>query len=132
MNVPNQCKEIRFLLADHGSVSVLEEMPNATVPAIEGDGVSGQQPSHELRHAVWTGAQKKMSVVGKQRPGKTGGLSGRNQPCEPLDKIRAVLVASEDIPLLDPPHHHVVQNPRSVQARSAWHEGGYTMTEDEV
>jgi hypothetical protein len=43
VDVANKFQEIRIFFADDGFVSVLEEVPRAFMPFVEGNGVSGHE-----------------------------------------------------------------------------------------
>jgi hypothetical protein len=67
-----------------------------------------------------------MEVIGEEAPRETRGLGIRQQPGQAPDKITAVPVALENVPLFDAPHHHMVHHSRSIQTRPAWHGRRYS------
>ena len=121
MDVAHQLQQVGVLLDDDGSVPVLEEAAHPLVPAIEGSGVAGEQGSHAPGQGAGPRPHHKVGVVREQGSGVDGPGPALRQGREARDKIRPLLVIPEDDPVLDPPHHHVVQDARRIQARATRH-----------
>jgi hypothetical protein len=47
MEIADQFQEIGFLLHKDGLVAVLKEVAASPIPAIEGAGITGQDPAHD-------------------------------------------------------------------------------------
>jgi hypothetical protein len=126
MDIPHQRQQVEVLLAHKGVIPVLKEMSRAAVSAIERARVPGQQPPHQVRQAVGSRAQHEMKMIGQEAPRQTRGLGVRKQAGQATDKITAVVVAPENVALLNTPHHHMVHHSRSIETRPAWHGRRYS------
>ncbi len=60
-------------------------------------------------------------MVGQERPGVDRPGPGLHQGGQAGDEVRPIPVLPEEGGALDPPHHHVVQGRRGIQARLAGH-----------
>jgi hypothetical protein len=67
-----------------------------------------------------------MEMIGQEAPREARGLGVRQQAGQAPDKVAAVLVTSENIALLNAPHHHMVHHSRSIETRPAWHGRRYS------
>ena len=75
---------------------------------VKADRVSRKKPSHQGSQRNFTGSEKKMGMVGNEHPGITCCLGLREQFCEAVEKIFAILVISEDLSTLYSPDHDVM------------------------
>jgi hypothetical protein len=116
VNVPDQFEKIFLLVADNRLVPVLEEVPGAAMPEVEGHCVTGQQPPHEYRQGGLTGAKENMGVVVEQGPGKAIGLGSDQKIREPFDEIAAVVIVVENLALFDAAHNDVLQKIGDIKA----------------
>ena len=115
MDVTDQFPEIRVLFADNGLVSVLEQMPVAAMPLVEGDGVPGKEAPHEPREPRGTTAEEHVSVIREDGPRVDPGArlhSAIPEPPQELDPIHFIL---NDVVLLYTPKDDVVECPWSIQ-----------------
>ena len=56
MDVPDQFQEIRIFLTYNGFVSVLKKVANSSMALVEGNGISGHKPTHDLAERGRTGS----------------------------------------------------------------------------
>jgi len=73
MDVTHEFLEVGILLADDGLVAVLKQVPDPSMPMIEGDGVPSQKPPHEGWEPARTAPEEEVRMVREQRPGVDGG-----------------------------------------------------------
>ena len=73
------------------------------MPAVKADRVSRKKPSHQGSQRNFAGSEKEMGMVGNENPGITCRLGLREQFCEAVEEIFAILVVSEDLSTLYPP-----------------------------
>ena len=60
-------------------------------------------------------------MIGKERPSVDGECTRLSKAGEAPDEIvLVVLIAEDDLPV-QPSTHHVMEDPRSIEARGAWH-----------
>ena len=121
MDVADQLQEIGVFFADHGFVSVLEEVAATFVSFVEGYRIPGHQPAHDPAERGRAGAQKDVKMVWDQGPGVTLGLGFFENDCEPIEEGFAVLVISEYLSSFYSPGHNVLEKARSVKSWLAWH-----------
>ena len=86
------------------------------VPAVKADHVSRKKPSHQGSQRNFAGSEKEMGMVGNEHPGITCRLGLREQFCEAVEKIFAILVVSEDLSTLYSPDHDVMQDSGCVES----------------
>jgi hypothetical protein len=104
----------------YGFIAILKQMAVASAPAIEINGMAGQQSAHHCGNRIAPGAQQQMKMIRDQRPGKAprpGLLQNRAQS---LDKIITVLIVYKDFTTLDTAYNNVVQCTRGVYAALSW------------
>lgn len=63
---------------EDGLEAVLEETAGAATAVFEGDGVAGQQASHQRGPGRGTAAQEQVNVVGQECPPDEAGVAGRS------------------------------------------------------
>ena len=78
MDVAYQLQEIGLLFANNRLVPVLKQMTRTLVTDVEVYGIPGEQSAHKGRESVVSRTEKKVEVVGHQRPGETIG-TGLNE-----------------------------------------------------
>jgi len=71
MDIPNQFFEVGILLTNDGFVAILKELAFTVVPPVKGNGISGEQPSHQCRDWMFPCPKKKMGMVREECPGIT-------------------------------------------------------------
>jgi len=86
------------------------------VAAVEADGVSRKQPSHERGKGDKPGSKEEMGVIGKEHPCVTGGLGLGQKFRRTRQEILPIPVVYEDLSTLNTPDHDVVQDTGRVQA----------------
>jgi hypothetical protein len=79
MPFPGECFNCYKGKCPYRFEAVLKEVPEALVPAVVADGVSGQQTAHEDRQTGWSAYQQQMNVVVQQCPGQNAGVGILNQ-----------------------------------------------------
>lgn len=57
MDVADEFEQIYLFFANDGLITVLKEVPGASMAKVEGDGVAGKQPPHEEGEFGWPGAE---------------------------------------------------------------------------
>ena len=60
-------------------------------------------------------------MIGKERPGVDGECTRLSEAGKAPDEIVLVVVIAEDDLPVQPSPHHMVEDPRSIEARAAWH-----------
>lgn len=81
---------------------------------IEGHGIAGHQPPHDLADRRRTGTQQQVKMVWNQRPGITLGLGFFEDDREAVEEGLSVDVILEERPSLNSSGHHVLQKAGSV------------------
>ena len=123
MEVADEFEEVGLLLHHDGLVPVLEEMPDPLVAAIEGPGVAREEGPHAARERPAPRPDQEVGMVREQRPGVDGEGPRLREGRQAGDEVGPVGVVAEEGRPLDPPHHHVVEDPRGIEARLARHSG---------
>ncbi len=65
MDISNQFQQIRIFLAEDGLVPVLEKVSVAPVPAVKGDGITGEKSPHHSGDWMIPGSKEKMDMIWK-------------------------------------------------------------------
>jgi hypothetical protein len=121
VDVADEFQEVGLLLDEDGLVAVLEEMPDATVSAVKGARVAREEGPHGHRQRPGARTHEEVGVVREEHPGKDAQARRVADRCQPAHELRPVRVIAEDGLPGEPPHHHVVQGPRRIEARPAEH-----------
>jgi hypothetical protein len=114
MDVSDKFQEIWIFLAHDGFVTILEEMPIASVALVEGNGIPGHEATHNLAEGNSSGPQKGMEMVWNKRPGIALGLGLIEYSREALEERRTVLVVFKYFSSFDPSGHNVLEKAGSV------------------
>jgi len=114
VDVADQFQEIRIFFADDRFVSVLEKVATPLVSFVEGDGISGHQPSHDLAERGLAYSQEEMEMVWDQGPAVALGLGFIEDVCKTLQEGGAVLVVAEELSSFYSPGHNVLQQAGGV------------------
>jgi hypothetical protein len=99
----------------------LEEVAHPLVAAIEGPGVPAEEGPHRPGEGAGPCPHQEVGVIGEQGPGEHGDGPSLGQALEPAEEFRAVRVVAEDHLPVEASHHHMVEGPRSIEARLAGH-----------
>ena len=110
MDVSDEDQQIVLFGAGDGIEAILEEVADAVVPAVEMEGVGGEEAAHEGRNAALGGAQEEMGVSGHERPGKAVG-GGLGQEVADAVEEEAVGVVEEGGAPFDAPDQDMGENP---------------------
>jgi hypothetical protein len=121
VDVPDQLAEGGPLFHHDGLVPVLEEGADPVMPAVVGEGISGEAPPHEPGQALGAAPEQQVGMVGQQGPGVEGRPGGRGHRAQARHKGLAVLLIGHDPPPLHPAEDDVVQGPRNVESRLPGH-----------
>jgi hypothetical protein len=69
--------------------------------------------------AFFGAAQKKVCMIGHQRPGIDGRFCSSSQLSQTLHKILTIANIVDDLVFFDSPHNYMMQGPRGIQASAA-------------
>jgi hypothetical protein len=119
VDVANQLRKVGIFVADDGFVTVLEEVAGAVVAEVEGDGVAGEEPAHELGEGGHPGAVKE--VVRHERPREALHRCLLEKELKPSEEIPAVLVVGEYFAALCAANDDVLEQAGNVDACGTWH-----------
>ncbi len=101
MDVTDEFKKVRIFFTDDGFVAVLEEMAVAFMAFIEGHGIAGHKPAHDLAKRGRAGSEQEMKMVWDQGPCVTLGLGFFQGISQTIKEGFTVLVVSEDFGSVD-------------------------------
>ncbi len=124
MDLPGEFEEVRVRFHDDRLIAVLEEVAHPAVPAIERPGVAGEQAPHGPGQGAGARPEGEVGVIGQEGPGVDGEHPLLRQRGQAGDAVRPVRIIPEAGRALDPPHHHVVERVRRIQAGLSRHGGG--------
>ena len=111
-----------------GFVSVLEEVVHPFVPAIEGTRVACQEGPHAPGERAVPRAHQEMRMVRLQRPGVHRPSRMLSQGGKPSHEVGSVPIIPENGGPLNPPHHDMVEGPRSIETGLTGHGGRQATT----
>jgi len=121
VEVADEFQEIGLLLHHDGLVPVLEQVAHPSMAAVEGPRVAGEQGAHTARERPLPRPDEEVRMGGEERP-RVDREAGRvDQGHQPADEVCPVQVGAEDRPALESSHHHVLEDPGSIEARLAGH-----------
>ena len=63
MDIPEQFQQVCLFFANDGFIAVLEKMAGSLMFPVEGDGISGQQPTHEMAKGAFGSYDKQMKMI---------------------------------------------------------------------
>jgi hypothetical protein len=121
MEVADEFQEVRLLLHHDGLVAVLEEMADPLMAAVEGSRVAREERAHAAREGPLPRPEQEVRVVREQGPCVHGEPGRLDQAPHPGTEIAPIGVVPEDGAALEASHHHVVEDPRSIEARLPGH-----------
>jgi hypothetical protein len=96
-------------------------MAMATITAVEGHGIAGEEFPHDAGDWDFPCSQKEMSVVAEQRPCIAWGGTPDQDFAESIKEGIAIAIGPEDLGPVDPSNDHMVKRPRRVYAGLTWH-----------
>jgi len=108
--ISDQFFQVRFFLANDGTVTVLEKMPGAFVPAVEASSITGEKTCHECGKCNIAGTKEHMDMIGHECPSVTGYLCFGEKFRTAFKKIFSVTVIDEDWLLLNSPDYNVIDH----------------------
>jgi len=114
MDIPDQFKEVRFLVTDNGFIAVLKKMAVPAVTFIVTDRITSRHTTHISGNADVAAAQKKVCVIGEQRPGVYDGVGIGCDFAQPLDKIIPIFIVIHDPTPLNTSHDDMMQTTRNI------------------
>ena len=88
---------------------------------VEGDGISGEQPTHKLHEFASSGTEEDVKMSRDERLGKTVCLCFHQQIRESLNKEFPVQIVSKDITSFNSTNNHVLQKSWYVDPSLARH-----------
>lgn len=100
---------------------LLEEVAHPLMAAVEGPGIAGEQGAHTACERPLPRPDEDVRMGGEERPRVDGEAGGVDQGRRPADEVSPVRVVPKDRAALEPSHHHVVEDPRSIEARLTGH-----------
>jgi len=121
MDVANQFQKVWIFLAQYGLIPVLKQAPMAFIPVVETDCVAGQKPSHNRGDGNATGSQKKMEMVGNQRPCVTKRFALTDYSGQAIDKIITINIIDKYFSAFNPPADDMVQGSGRIDSGFSWH-----------
>jgi hypothetical protein len=92
----------------------LKQLPVPAMASIEISGISRQQSSHQACQSHISGSQKKMSMIGHQRPGITACVAALQQRSQSLDKPILISSISKYASALYPTDYYMLQYPGCI------------------
>jgi hypothetical protein len=122
VEVADEFQEVDILLHDDRLVSVLEEVADPLVAAIEGSRVSSEEAPHDAGQGAGSGPHQEVEVVRQECPGVDRERPGVGVTCDLPHEVLPILVIPEDDLAIHPPDHHVMKDPGGIQARTARHD----------
>lgn len=81
---------------------------------VEGDGISGHQPSHDLAERGLAYSQEEMEMVWDQGPSVALGLGFFENDGQAIEEGLAVFVVAEELSSFNSPGHNVLEEAWSV------------------
>jgi hypothetical protein len=114
MNITNQLRQVSILLAHDGFIPILKQMTMPPMTPVEFHGIPCQQFPHARRQRPPLGLTEDMKMVGQKGPRINIHRVLFHQFLQSIDKIEPILIIEKDLPFLDAPPHHMVQNPWSI------------------
>jgi hypothetical protein len=114
MDVAHQLQQVRVFLTEDGFVAVLKQIAVASVSAIEAHHVAREQPRHHGSERSSSCSQKKVNMVGEERPAVAGSRGLGEDPCQPIEEVLPVRIVLEDLPPSAASDEHMVQRPWGV------------------
>jgi hypothetical protein len=121
MDVSNKFQLICIFFADEGFVSVLEQVAGAFVAEVEVNSITGKKSAHEGSETSLTRPQKKVCMVGKQRPGEAVGTGCNKKFRKTLKKSPSVGVIAEDVASVHTTDDYMLQKLRYIETGCSWH-----------
>jgi hypothetical protein len=122
MQIANQFHKVGLFLTHDRLVAILKQVATTPMATVKGARVSGQQGAHSARQRPFSCAREQMEVVRKQGPGIHMKRSSLSQGAETGDEVIAIrVIAKYGLPRY-PARHDMMQDARSIQARSTRHE----------
>jgi hypothetical protein len=102
-------------------VTILKEVPDAPVAAVEVQRVTGVDARHRARQWNPAGPHQEMQVIRheREREHRKTALAGYER--DPVAQVSAIDVVDEDVALGDAAKRHVVKDAWSIPARHAGH-----------
>jgi len=89
-------------------------MPVTRITPVKGHGITGQELSHDAGNGNFSCSEKKMSMIGKQRPCVARGRTCHQDSAKSIKKGLAIFIVSKNRCPVDPSDHHMVERPRRV------------------
>ena len=96
---------------------------SAAVSAVEIQGVPGEEFSHDSGDACFAALEQDVDMVVHERPGVDCAFAFSDGLSESFEESGLVFVVAEDVGLVYPADHDVVQGAGDVQSCLAWHVG---------
>jgi len=117
MYVADEFLKIGIFFADNGFVSVLKKMAVTMMSLVVSDGVSRQEPAHEVRNTLRTTPNEHVGVVGHQCPCINLRLGFLCDLAHPVNELFAIRIVIDNRPPFDPAHDDVMKSSGSIIVR---------------
>ena len=121
VEVADEFQKIGFFFYDDGLVPILKEMPRALVAPVEGPRVPREERPHAPRQGTSPRPDQQVEVIRQEGPRVDREGVRLGEGGKAADEIVPVLVIAEDDLPVQPSTHHVVEDPRGIEARAARH-----------
>ena len=72
VNIADQLKQAGIFFAEDGFAAILEQVPAALVASVEGGGITGQQPAHQVGQPGGTRFQQQVTITKSLRQSGNG------------------------------------------------------------
>jgi hypothetical protein len=92
------------------------------MPPVVPHRITRHEQSHQGGKAHLPGTQEEMKMIGHETPGKQLDVPLRNKVREALNKRFPIFRIPKDVPALDAPGHHMLQNLGYIQSRLSGHD----------
>jgi hypothetical protein len=122
MDVPNELQKVRVLLAEHGFVSIPEEMTRPTMAEVEAHAVAGQNPLHALTERSPLAPDDEVEVISHEDKREQPQILLLDNLRHTAQKVLPIPVRTEDGPAFHATSDHVVEAIHDVDARPSRHE----------
>jgi len=116
VDIAQQFQEIFFLLTKNRFIPVLKKVAAPLVTAVECYGIAGKNLSHQAAERLPAGTDKKMKVVGKQRPGVAPTPGLRKACFKAVNKVVPVIVVKKYILTIQTSDNDMVNCARNIKA----------------
>ena len=109
VNISDQGKQIVVFITQNGFIAVLEQVARALVPPVVVNRLPREKLAHDRRYPLLPALEKNMHMIGHEDPCVDRALRFDNLLSQSLQEFVPVLIITEDICLIIPANHDMVQ-----------------------